>query len=87
MAIGCMASPIIGIVADRYFDGQKLLAVLNLLTSAMLLQAGLTNNPDLLFVFLLLAMITYMPTWGLTSTIAMTHSRSEQFSRIGYSVR
>lgn len=82
MAIGCMASPIIGMVADRYFDGQKLLATLNLFTSAMLLLAGLTNNPDLLFVFLLLAMLAYMPTWGLTSTIAMTHSRSEQFSRI-----
>ena len=82
MAIGCMASPIIGMVADRYFDSQKLLAALNLFTAAMLLLAGLTNNPDLLFVFLLLAMICYMPTWGLTSTIAMAHSRSEQFSRI-----
>ena len=82
MAIGCMASPIIGMIADRYFDGQKLLAALNLFTAAMLLSAGLTNNPDLLFVFLLLAMLCYMPTWGLTSTIAMTHSRSDQFSRI-----
>ena len=82
MAIGCMASPIIGMIADRYFDGQKLLAALNLFTAAMLLSAGLTKNPNLLFVFLLLAMLCYMPTWGLTSTIAMTHSRPEQFSRI-----
>ncbi len=82
MAIGCMASPMIGMVADRYFDGQKVLATLNLFSAVMLLLAGLTNNPDWLFVFLLLAMLFYMPTWGLTSSIAMTHSQSDQFSRI-----
>lgn len=82
MAIGCMASPMIGMVADRYFDGQKVLAALNLFSAAMLLLAGLTGNQDLLFVFLLVAMLLYMPTWGLTSSIAMTHSKSEQFSRI-----
>lgn len=82
MAIGCMASPMIGTIADRYFDGQKVLATLNLFSAVMLLLAGLTNNPDWLFVFLLLAMLFYMPTWGLTSSIAMTHSQSEQFSRI-----
>ena len=82
MAIGCMASPMIGMIADRYFAGQKLLAALNLFSAVMLLLAGLTNNPNWLFVFLLLAMLFYMPTWGLTSCIAMTHSKSEQFSRI-----
>lgn len=82
MAIGCMASPIVGMIADRYFDGQKVLAMLNFFNAIMLLLAGLTNNPDWLFVFLLLAMLFYMPTWGLTSSIAMTHSQSEQFSKI-----
>ena len=82
MAIGCMASPMIGMVADRYFDGKKVLAALNLFSSAMLLLAGLTNNPNWLFIFLLVAMLLYMPTWGLTSSIAMAHSKSEQFSQI-----
>jgi len=82
MAIGCMASPLIGMFADRYFERQKVLAALNILSSVMLLLAGLTTNPDLLFLFLLLAMLSYMPTWGLTSSIAMTHTRAEQFSRI-----
>ena len=27
MAIGCMASPVIGMLADRYFAGQKVLIV------------------------------------------------------------
>jgi nucleoside transporter len=82
MAIGCMVSPMIGTIADRYFDGQKVLAVLNLFNAALLLLAGLTKSPEWLFIFLLLAMLCYMPTWSLTSSIAMTHSQSEQFSRI-----
>jgi nucleoside transporter len=82
MAIGCMASPIIGMIADRYFSGQKVLFVLNILNSILLLGAAKTSNPDLLFVFLLFTMLFYMPTWGLTSAIAMAHSPSEVFPRI-----
>lgn len=82
MAIGCMASPLIGMIADRYFDGKKVLAALNLLNSFFLLLAALTKSPDLLFLFLLLGMLCYMPTWSLTSSIALTHSGPEKFSRI-----
>jgi hypothetical protein len=82
MAIGCMASPLIGMVADRFFEGQKVLATLNLISAVMLLLSGLTNSPDWLFIFLLLAMLFYMPTWSLTSSIALTHCQPEQFSRV-----
>ena len=82
MAIGCMASPVIGMLADRYFAGQKVLIVLNVLNSLLLFCAASTNNPDLLFIFLLFTMLFYMPTWGLTSAIAMAHSPSEEFPKI-----
>jgi nucleoside transporter len=82
MAIGCMASPVIGMIADRYFPGQKVLFVLNVLNSILLFCAANTSNPDLLFIFLLFTMLFYMPTWGLTSAIAMAHSPSEEFPRI-----
>ena len=82
MAIGCMASPVIGMIADRYFAGQKVLIVLNILNSILLFLAANTANPDLLFVILLFTMLFYMPTWGLTSAIAMAHSPSEEFPRI-----
>jgi nucleoside transporter len=82
MAIGCMASPVIGMIADRYFSGQKVLFVLNVLNSLLLFFAANTNNPDLLFIILLFTMLFYMPTWGLTSAIAMAHSPSEEFPRI-----
>jgi len=82
MAIGCMASPIIGMLADRYFSGQKVLIVLNVLYSLLLFWAANTNNPDLLFIILLFTMLFYMPTWGLTSAIAMAHSPSEDFPKV-----
>ncbi len=82
MAIGCMASPVIGMLADRFFAGQKVLSVLNLINAVMLFLAGTTNNPDLLFIFLLIAMLGYMPSWSLTSSIAMAHLPSEQFPKV-----
>jgi nucleoside transporter len=82
MAIGCLLSPVVGMLADRFFPGQKVLAVLNLINAVMLFLAGTTNNPDILFICLLIAMLGYMPSWGLTSTIAMTHIPSQQFPRV-----
>lgn len=82
MAIGCIASPIIGMLADRYFAGQKVLFGLNIINAIMLFLAGSTNNPDLLFICLLVAMLGYMPSWGLTSSIAMVHLPSEQFPKV-----
>lgn len=82
MAIGCMASPVIGMLADRFWAGQKVLSGLNLINAVMLFGAGTTNNPDILFIFLLIAMLGYMPSWGLTSSIAMVHLPSEQFPKV-----
>jgi MFS family permease len=77
MAIGCMASPLVGMLADRFWPAQKVLAGLNFVHAFMLLWAGTTNNPDVLFISLLLAMLAYMPSWSLTSAIAMAHLPSE----------
>ena len=82
MAIGCIASPVIGMIADRFFAGQKVLFVLNILNSLFLFLAANTNSPELLFITLLFTMIFYMPTWGLTSAIAMAHAPSEEFPKI-----
>lgn len=82
MAIGCIASPIIGMVADRYFASEKVLAVSNALTAILLYFAAGQTEPVLLFILLMLAMICYMPSWGLTSAIAMAHLPAEQFPRI-----
>jgi len=82
MAIGCIASPVIGMVADRFFAGQKVLFLLNVLNSLLLFLAANTGDPNLLFVILLFTMLFYMPSWGLTSAIAMAHSPSEDFPKV-----
>ncbi|MDR1593589.1 MAG: MFS transporter [Prevotellaceae bacterium] len=82
MATGSMVSPMIGAFADRYLSAQKVLAVLNLLTALFLLVAGLSNDFLWIFVSIFIAMLCYMPTWSLTSSIAMTHAKPELFPRI-----
>lgn len=82
MAIGSIASPIFGAIADRMFSAQKVLAFSNIVTAVLLLFAASTSNTTLLFVCVLLAMIFYMPTWALTSTISLKHSAAEDFPRI-----
>jgi hypothetical protein len=54
MAIGCIAIPVFGMFADRYFSGQKVLLVMNLISGFLLFWAANSGNPDLLFVILLL---------------------------------
>ena len=82
MAIGCMASPLVGMLADRFWPAQKVLAGLNFVHAIMLLWAATTGNPDILFISLLMAMLAYMPSWSLTSAIAMAHLPSEDFPKV-----
>jgi len=82
MALGCLAAPIIGMIADRHFASQKVLTVLNLLCAVLLFLAAKQENAMRLFVLLLFAMFCYMPTWSLTNAIAMTNSPLEKFPQI-----
>jgi len=82
MALGCLASPIICMFADRHFASQKVLTVMNLTCAVLLFLAAKQTDPTRLFVFLLLAMFCYMPTWSLTNAIAMSNSPSEKFPQI-----
>jgi nucleoside transporter len=82
MAIGCLASPLVGTIADKYLSGERVLLIMNVLTSVLLFFAARQTEPGMLFFFLLIAMIIYMPSWGLTSAIAMAHAPAEQFPRI-----
>lgn len=82
MAFGCMAAPIIGMIADRHFASQKILAVLNIATAVLLFAASTQTDSLVLFIVLLVAMLCYMPTWALTSSIAMSNSPAELFPQI-----
>lgn len=82
MAIGSMASPFIGMIADRRFSSEKVLATLNILTAILLFVASQQTHFIGLMITVTLVMLCYMPTWSLTSSIAMTHIPAEQFPRI-----
>ena len=82
MAIGAMASPFIGLIADKRFASQKVLAALNLLTAIFLFISIYQTSFAGRFVSVLLVMLCYMPTQSLTSSIAMTHAPAELFPRV-----
>jgi nucleoside transporter len=81
-AVGSIAAPFMGVIADRYFNAEKLLAGLNVLVAAFLLLAAQQTHFVGWMITVYFAMLCYMPSWGLTSSIAMTHAPSEQFPRI-----
>jgi nucleoside transporter len=82
MALGCLVSPIFCMIADRHFASQKVLIVLNFLCAILFFLAAKATEPMMLFIFLLLAMFCYMPTWSLTNAIAMSNAPSEKFPHI-----
>ena len=82
MALGCLVAPIICMIADRHFASQKVLMVLNLLCAILFFLSARAQTPLMLFVFLVLGMFCYMPTWGLTNAIAMSNAPAEKFPQI-----
>jgi nucleoside transporter len=75
----------VGLVADRYFATQKVLGALHLLGGLVLLAAPQTTDDPTLFIgLLLLYNLCYMPTLGLSSSLAFHHisDQEKQFPRI-----
>ena len=61
----------VGMLADRFFAAQKVLAVLNLLGAAILYYLTTITDPDLFFWIILLYCLTFAPNIALTSSIAL----------------
>ncbi len=84
---GSLISPMVGMVADRYINGERVLSILNMFVAIFLCMAAYFSSCEhlgesrniLIFVSIFLAMCAYMPTWGMTSSIAMTHSDPNYF--------
>ena len=69
----------LGLVADRYFATERVLAVLHLLGAACLLIApGLITQPAAFIGMLLLYNLCYMPTLGLSNSLAFHHIRAQE---------
>ncbi|NNF04386.1 MAG: nucleoside permease [Rhodothermales bacterium] len=69
----------LGLVADRYFATEKVLGVLHILGGIiMFLTPQFTANPTVFIVMLLLYNLCYMPTLGLTNTLAFHNIQDQE---------
>ena len=82
MSVGTLASPFVGMITDRFFPAQKVMAALNLAAAAGLLVAGLQAQVLPLMICLMVTMVFYMPTWSTINYIIMSHCPANVFLQI-----
>ena len=84
-AIAAMISPFfMGLVADRFFASEKVLAGLHLMGGSLLYWASNLEDFSHLFPVLLIYTLCYMPTLALTNSLSFHHMESpeREFPRV-----
>ena len=73
-ALAAMVSPFfVGMVADRFFATERILAALHLVGGVVLLYASMQTTFAPLYGVLLVYTLTYMPTLALTNSLSFRH--------------
>lgn len=71
-SVAMVAAPFfVGLLADRYFAAQRVLAILNLVGAVLLFILTNIQDPDAFFWVMLLYCFSFTPTIALTTSIAM----------------
>lgn len=67
---GLIAPLFVGLVADRYFNAERINAILHIVGAGLLWHCStITDSPDRLFAWMLAYFLCYMPTLALVNTI------------------
>lgn len=68
---GAIIAPfIIGLIADRYFNAEKILGVLHLIGAVLMYQLSNVESFDMFYPYVLGYMIAYMPTLALVNSVS-----------------
>jgi len=82
---GAIAAPfIIGLIADRYFNAERILGVLHLLGAFLMYQMANATDISIFVPYVLGYMIAYMPTLALVNSVSFNQMRnpSKEFAFI-----
>lgn len=68
---GAIIAPfIIGLIADRYFNAEKILGILHLAGAFLLYQMYQSTDVGMFYIYVLSYMVLYMPTLALVNSVA-----------------
>lgn len=83
MGIASLFMPtLMGIIADRWVNAEKLYSLMHFLYAATLFYLPQVDDPQLFFYIMLLAMCFYMPTLALSNSISYTALTTGQYDLV-----
>ena len=84
-SIGAIIAPfVIGLIADRYFEAQKILGTLHIIGASLLYVASNSTDFSNFYPYIFVYMLLYMPTLALSNSVAFHQMEepSKQFASI-----
>ena len=83
MGIASVFMPtLVGIIADRWINAERIYGILHILYAAVLFYLPQVTTPDTFFAVMLLAMVFYMPTIALANSISYTLLKNNNYDVI-----
>ncbi|SNR55350.1 nucleoside transporter [Lutibacter flavus] len=82
---GAIIAPfIIGLIADRFFNAEKILGVLHIIGAILMFQMSKTTDFNVFYPYVLGYMIAYMPTLALVNSVSFNQMKdpAKEFSYI-----